>query len=335
MIDDIELDIEESDTITLVIPSDHAGQRLDKILAILCTDFSRSRLQDLIASGQVRVNDRLCKTASSKISTGDVIDIAIPPPAPAAPAPENIPLDILYEDDDLLVINKQAGLVVHPGAGNRAGTLVNALLAHCGDSLSGIGGVARPGIVHRLDKDTSGLMVAAKNDRAHKGLAAQLEDRSLHRLYHALVLKIPFPPTGRVDAPIGRHPKNRLKMAVLRQGGREAATNFRLLENYRDALALIECTLETGRTHQIRVHMDHAGHPLIGDPLYGPQATAVKAALDRAACPPETAREILGFPRQALHAAGISFTHPGSGKTMNFEIHPPQDLSKVLKLLKN
>jgi 23S rRNA pseudouridine1911/1915/1917 synthase len=244
------------------------------------------------------------------------ITVDVPPAAPALPVPQTIPLDIVYEDEFLLVIDKPAGLVVHPGAGNEDGTLVNALLAHCGEQLSGIGGVRRPGIVHRLDKDTSGLMVAAKTDAAHRGLSAQLSDRSLSRTYRAIVWGKPVPPAGRIDAPIGRSPNNRRKMAVLRNGGRDAVTLYSTVTQVGAKASLIECKLMTGRTHQIRVHMAHLGHPLVGDPLYG-RARGDGSALAR-------------FPRQALHATAIAFVHPIDGREMSFTSTPPADFRALL-----
>ncbi|MCB0375415.1 MAG: RluA family pseudouridine synthase, partial [Sinomicrobium sp.] len=230
--------------------------------------------------------------------------------------------------------NKPVGLVVHPGAGNHTGTLVNALLYHCGDNLSGIGGVLRPGIVHRLDKDTTGLMVAAKNDRAHQGLSDQLADRSLSRKYKALVLGNPMPLKGVIDQPIGRHPSNRLKMDVNARNGREARTHYHVQASYNDEFAFVECTLESGRTHQIRVHMNWLKHPLIGDPLYGPQPTAVTAALKRGKFDDSTVIEaVTGFSRPALHAFALSFIHPATGEAMDFEQELPEDMSKLLVLL--
>lgn len=315
------------------IDESQAGGRLDKTLAALDHGFSRARLQGLIDDGQVHLNGLPCQTASKKLNVGDIVKFSVPAPVEAAPKPQDIPLDIVYEDADLLVINKQVGLVVHPGAGNPDGTLVNALLHHCAGELSGIGGVMRPGIVHRLDKDTSGLMVAAKSDRAHQGLAAQLEDRSLSRVYQALVLKAPMPLKGAVDYTIGRDPRNRQKMAVNVRGGKEARTFYHVKRDYNGALALVECRLESGRTHQIRVHMAAIKHPLIGDPVYGPQDTGVRAALNRAQYEDHVADAILAFPRQALHAGAISFVHPVSGETMSFEKNAPEDLFKLLKLL--
>lgn len=319
------------------IPEEHSGGRLDKVLAELSENLSRARIQKLIEQGVVQVNDTVCINLSKKVQAGDVIEFSIPCAVPAEPQPENIPLDVIYEDDDLLVLNKQAGLVVHPGAGNPDGTLVNALLHHCGESLSGIGGVMRPGIVHRLDKDTTGLMVVAKHDKAHQGLAAQLEDRSLSRVYQALVLKVPVPLKGVVDMPIGRDPRNRQKMAVNanknRGGGKEARTHYHVLENYKDALALVECKLESGRTHQIRVHMAALKHPLIGDPVYGPQPTAVTSTMKKAGYDDETIQNFVNFPRQALQAKAISFVHPITNSVQSFEIPTSDDLSKLLNLL--
>jgi 23S rRNA pseudouridine1911/1915/1917 synthase len=325
----------ESDSYSFVIEAEQAGQRADKTIAALCSDLSRTRLQALIAEGSVLLNHKILENASVKLAAGDIVVVDVPPVLPADPQPENIPIDIVFQDDDLLVINKQAGLVVHPGAGNQTGTLVNALLYHCGDSLSGIGGVARPGIVHRLDKDTSGLMLVAKNDSAHRHLSAQLSDRSLSRVYQAVVLKVPAPPRGKVDAPIGRHASNRLKMAANSKGARDALTHYQVKKNFYDSLALVECTLSTGRTHQIRVHMSYIGHPLVGDPLYGPQETALRAALKKGGYDEKTSQEVLKFGRQALHAGSISFIHPATGEAMSFAVNPPTDFIKLLKSLNN
>lgn len=323
---------EHYDTYSFVVGEEHAGQRADKVISALCAELSRTRIQALIKEGNILVNHEPFANASEKLAAGDSILIDVPPAVEGTPQAENIPLNIVYEDDDLLVINKPAGLVVHPGAGNQSGTLVNALLYHCGDTLSGIGGVVRPGIVHRLDKDTSGLMVVAKNDHAHHGLSAQLSDRSLSREYLALVLHVPMPPRGRIDQPIGRHTSHRLKMAV-NKDGRDAVTNYRVLENFSGACALVECALETGRTHQIRVHMSYVGHPLLGDPLYGPQPTAVRAALKKAGYDEAVIESAVNFPRQALHAARLSFLHPGLEEEMEFEAELPEDFSKLLKIL--
>ncbi|HOO81800.1 MAG TPA: RluA family pseudouridine synthase [Alphaproteobacteria bacterium] len=323
----------EKDTLRFIISEEQVGQRLDKALAALADGFSRSRLQGIIQDGALHLNGLVCRDVSHKVSLGSVIEIEIPPVEEAAPQPEKIALNVIYEDEDVLVINKPAGLVVHPGAGNASGTLVNALLYHCGESLSGIGGVARPGIVHRLDKDTSGLMVVAKHDRAHQGLAAQLEDRSLSRIYEALALKVPVPVKGVVDMPIGRDPRNRLKMSVKGQNAKPARTHYRVLKAYGEALSLVECKLESGRTHQIRVHMQALKHPLIGDPLYRAQDTAVRGAMKKAGYEEDVIMAALNFPRQALHAKSISFVHPLSGEVHNYEVDAPDDFFNLLKKL--
>ncbi len=311
---------------------EHEG-RIDKALNELCADLSRTRIQALIEGGHVRLNQKPCGSANKKLRIGDTIEVNVPPAVAAEPEAQRIALDIVYEDRDMLVINKAAGMVVHPGAGNFSGTLVNALLHHSAGDLSGIGGVLRPGIVHRLDKDTSGLMVAAKNDKAHRGLAEQLESRTLSRTYKALVLGVPFPAKGTIDQPLGRNPASRLKQAIRRRGGKAAKTFYTVEKNYRGQFALVECKLESGRTHQIRVHMESIKHPLIGDMLYGPQASALKAALKRGGYDEKTSQAVMDFPRQALHACAISFVHPVSGDTMSFTAAPPKDFSKILKLL--
>lgn len=327
---------DEAEAQVFIVPDGEAG-RLDKVLAALANGLSRSRLQGLIDDGAVMVNDAPPAAASMKVKAGDVLSVLVPPPVDAAPKPENIPLDIVYEDDDLLVINKPAGLVVHPGAGNWDGTLVNALLYHCKDSLSGIGGVLRPGIVHRLDKETSGLMVVAKNDRAHKGLSEQLADRSLSRTYHALVWRVPSIVKGKIDMPIGRHPTNRLKMAVRpsnAQGAREAVTHYLREEAIADIISLMRCDLETGRTHQIRVHMQHLGHPLLGDPFYGLPAQEQRSFLKKAGADDDVMDSVLNFPRQALHAAEIRFIHPVLDEEMSFSADWPEDMQSLFNLLK-
>lgn len=317
-----------------IISEDEVNQRIDKALSVLCKELSRARVQGLIKAGDVLVDGLVCTDVSRKLKTGERVDIEIPPPVSAQPKPENIPLDVVYEDTDVLVLNKPAGLVVHPGAGNPDGTLVNALLYHCGDELSGVGGVIRPGIVHRLDKETSGLMVVAKNDRAHQGLSQQLEKRDLKRVYQALVLGEVMPPKGMVDQPIGRHVRNRLKMAVNSKTGRLAKTHYKVLESYRNAVSLLECTLESGRTHQIRVHMGFLKHPIIGDPLYGPQPTALKSSLKSAGYEDKAIGQIVTFPRQALHACALSFAHPRTRERLSFDSLPPRDIANLLKLIK-
>jgi 23S rRNA pseudouridine1911/1915/1917 synthase len=312
----------------------HHG-RLDKTLAMLAGDaISRSRVKALVEDKQVLVNGKICDDASAKMSEGDEITLHIPEIVDAVPKPENIPIDVVYEDDDLLVINKAAGMVVHPGAGNPNGTLVGALLYHCGDTLSGIGGVRRPGIVHRLDKDTSGLMVVAKNDRAHQGLAAQLSDRSLSRIYHALVWKEPTPIKGIINVPIGRHQTSRIRMSVRSHTvGREAITHYLRQETFHGIASLVTCQLETGRTHQIRVHMQHLGHPLLGDPLYGLPPQEQRSLMNRGGYDEDEREAVLAFPRQALHAAEMHFIHPTTEEEMVFEAPTPHDFEGLYAIL--
>lgn len=314
------------------VPPEQAGTRLDKFLADGAAELSRTRIKALVLAGQVQVSGSVCESPAHKLKDGDEISIDVPVPRDDTPIPEDIPLDIIYEDEVLIVINKPVGLVVHAGAGHEDGTLVNALLHHCGDTLSGIGGVKRPGIVHRLDKDTSGLMLAAKTDRAHQALSAQLSDRSLHRLYKALVWGSPVPRKGVVEAPIGRHPSNRQKMGVVHRNGREARTQYLLTQEW-GPVALVECRLETGRTHQVRVHMAHLGHPLLGDPLYGLARNGQLARLKKAGLGDAEAQRIVEFPRQALHAAEIAFIHPLSGEEMGFECPIPEDMMEIISIL--
>lgn len=321
------------EVLELTLPEEQAGQRADKALAALSPELSRTRIQALIEEGQVSINGDVLGSASRKLEAGDHVRIVMPAPVPSVPAAENIPLDIVYEDEDLLVINKAAGMVVHPGAGNWSGTLVNALLHHCADSLSGIGGVVRPGIVHRLDKDTSGLMIVAKNDKAHRHLAAQLSDRSLSRTYFAVVLGVPMPIKGVIDQPIGRDKVSRLKMSIRGTNLRDARTHYFVTERYGEACSLVQCQLETGRTHQIRVHMQLLGYPLVGDPLYGPQRTALSSKLKKAGYETEIIEKICNFSRQALHAAAIEFIHPRTETALEFEIEPPEDFCNLLKML--
>lgn len=299
------------------VPPESVGWRVDKFLAHVMPSLSRSRLQALIDDGMGLVNGQSI-SSSYKLKQGDLVSIHVPPAEDATPQPEDIPLDILFEDDDVIVINKPIGMVVHPAVGHYTGTLVNALLHHCGDTLSGINGVKRPGIVHRLDKDTSGAMMVAKNDFAHHALSAQLQDRSLFRLYHAITVGMPVPIAGTIDAPVGRHAQNRLKMAVTSRHGREAVTHYNQLEHFHNEFSLVECRLATGRTHQIRVHFEHIHYPLLGDPLYGAPQTKIRAALKRAGYDEDNIDFITSYPYQALHAHQISFIHPRTGEVMAF-----------------
>ena len=292
------------------------GWRLDRALAEAVPTLSRERLKVLIASGAVTRDGLMVRDAAKKAAAGDRLLVAVPIPTQPHNEAQDIPLVVAYEDEHLIVIDKPAGLVVHPAAGNLDGTLVNALLHHCEGSLSGIGGVARPGIVHRIDKDTSGLMVAAKTDRAHDGLARQFHDHSIDRRYRAIVGGVPRPAEGKVDAPLARSATNRKKIAIV-QGGKRAVTHFRTMQVLRDA-ALVECRLETGRTHQVRVHMASIGHALLGDPVYGRTKGAQKALLDT-----------LGFRRQALHAAHLGFIHPVKSTALAFDSVMPADMQEL------
>lgn len=307
-----------------------AGQRLDRVLAARLPDLSRSRLQALIEDGHVTLDRGPAKPAH-KLKGGEAVEVVVPVAVAATPRAEALPLDVVYEDDDLIIINKPAGLVVHPGAGNAEHTLVNALIHHCGASLSGIGGVRRPGIVHRIDKETSGLLVAAKNDLAHHGLAAQFAAHDLERAYLAIVWGAPTPPAGRIAGNIGRHPIQRQKMTVRATGGKMAITHYRTLKRFdcagKAAAALVECRLQTGRTHQIRVHMTHVGHPLIGDAVYG------RATRHGRGLPEGLKRLLAAFPRQALHAASLGFRHPRTSKALKFSAELPHDMTALLNEL--
>lgn len=311
------------------VAPEEAGMRLDRFLADTLPDLSRSRIKSLLQEGHVTESGQTISDPSYRVKPETVFQISVPAPEEATPAAQDIPLTIVYEDADLLVIDKPAGLVVHPGPGQPDGTLVNALLAHCGDSLSGVGGVKRPGIVHRLDKDTSGLIVVAKNDAAHQSLSAQFADRSIDRSYRAIVWGVPMPPSGRIEGNIGRHPKDRKKMAVVAPPrGKSAATNYRLLQRFGDAASLVECKLESGRTHQIRVHMTHIGYPIIGDPVYGRRTPARKNAFA------EDAAQLIGaLNRQALHAAVIGFEHPRTAERLKFSSELPRDMKRIVSAL--
>lgn len=296
------------------------GQRLDKALAE-ASGLSRERVKALIVEGRVLVGGVAVASASAKSAAGAEFTIHLPPTVDPQASPQDIPLVIPYEDEHLIVVDKPAGMVVHPAAGNPDGTLVNALLHHCRGRLSGIGGVARPGIVHRIDKDTSGLLVVAKSDAAHEGLSAQFADHSIERVYLAVANGHPLPPAGMVDARVGRSDANRKKMAVLPKEssrGKRAITHYKTLERL-DGCALLECRLETGRTHQVRVHLASIGHPLVGDPVYGRSSSQLRPLL----------RE-LGFHRQALHAAVLGFVHPVSGKRLSFASELPADMVQLI-----
>jgi len=357
----------------VVIAGEEAGERLDRVLAAHIEALSRSRLKALILDGAVAIGGRTILDPGYRVKSGEVVTVAVPPPEPAEPQGEDIPLKVVYEDADLIVIDKPRGLVVHPAAGNWSGTLVNALIAHCGDSLSGVGGVRRPGIVHRLDKDTTGLMVIAKNDAAHRSLAGQFADhgrtgdarfqaewapvgrpesaltkgdkprpdakpvptfagRGFRRGYLAFVWGVPDRPKGTIDAPLDRHPHARDKRAV-REGGREAVTHWEVLQRYtgtdgKPVASLLACRLETGRTHQIRVHLAHIGHPLLGDDTYGPGFRTKAVHLFPAA---QEALAALG--RQALHAYLLAFEHPSSGEMLEFRSELPADLARLSSVL--
>ncbi len=308
--------------LSILLPLTAAGERLDKALAAGC-ELSRSRLQALIAAGALSLDGVTLTDASAKAQPGEYV-LLVPPPEAAEPQPQDLPLAILYEDADLVVIDKAAGMAAHPAPGTPDGTLVNALLHHCAGSLSGIGGVLRPGIVHRLDKDTSGVMVAAKSDRAHQGLAALFAAHDIQRAYLALTRGAPDPARGAVTTRLGRSAHDRKKMAVLKAGGREAITHYRVQAVYgpaqRPMAARVLCRLETGRTHQIRVHLAHKGAPCLGDPVYGhgSPTLAVREAITAS-----------GLERQALHAAILGFVHPVTGERLRFETTPPRDMQAL------
>lgn len=294
--------------------------RLDKALAEAC-DLSRERIKALIAEGKVEIDGEMVRSPSSKVRAGSHYLIHLPPPSDPQALPQDIPLVVIYEDEHLIVVDKAAGMVVHPAAGNADGTLVNALLHHCRGQLSGIGGVARPGIVHRIDKDTSGLLVVAKSDAAHEGLARQFADHSLERAYLAVCGGHPAPSSGTVDARLGRSDRDRKKMAILPDDstrGKHAITHYRTLERL-DHCSLIECRLETGRTHQVRVHLASIGHALIGDPVYGRTPAALRPVI-----------KALGFERQALHAARLGFIHPVTGNRLSFSSELPGDMRELI-----
>ena len=297
----------------LLLRADKAGERADQLIARLVPELTRSAAQRLLEEGAVTRNGQPVKK-NYKAAEGDVLAVALPDPEPAEAVPQDIPLDVVYEDDDVIVVNKPVGLVVHPAAGHPDGTLVNALLYHCGKSLSGINGALRPGIVHRIDRDTSGLIIAAKNDAAHQALAAQLADHSLYREYEAVCVGVLREDAGTVDAPIGRNPADRKKMAVDRKSGRPAVTHWSVLARY-PGHTHIRCRLETGRTHQIRVHLASMGHPLLGDTVYGAK------------------RPVPGLAGQCLHARRLSFVHPRTGERLTLECPLPPWFEEVLTKL--
>jgi 23S rRNA pseudouridine1911/1915/1917 synthase len=305
-----------------------AADRIDRYLAENLEGLSRARIKHLIEQGRVTRDGVTITDPAGAVRPRATYALMLPVPVPAKPAPQAIPLTILYEDADLIVIDKPAGLVVHPAPGSLDGTLVNALLAHCGDSLPGIGGEKRPGIVHRLDKDTSGVMVAAKTEQALATLSAAFAARDLERSYEALCWGVPSPLTGSIEGAIGRDPRDRKRMAVVARGGKAALTHYRVSRAYGTSVSLLACTLATGRTHQIRVHLSHSGHPVVGDPVYLRRIPAASRALA------EPLRGLLlDFPRQALHAATLGFNHPRTGQPMRFSAPPPPDMQSLFKAL--
>ena len=299
----------------IIIESEQQGVRIDLVLSTALAETSRSFIQKLFEKERISVNGKTCDSKKYKVKTGDRIEISIPEPEMLSVEAENIPLDIVYEDEDVLVVNKPKGMVVHPAVGNYNGTLVNAIMFHCGDRLSSINGVIRPGIVHRIDKDTSGLLMIAKNDAAHESLSKQLAEHSITRRYRALVYHNFKEDEGTVNAPIGRDPKNRLRQAVTDQNSKHAVTHYRVLERF-GAYTLIEAELETGRTHQIRVHMAYLKHPLVGDVVYGPKKHTIKAD------------------GQMLHAKVLGFVHPRTGQYMEFDSELPAYFEDILNRLR-
>jgi 23S rRNA pseudouridine1911/1915/1917 synthase len=312
----------------LIAGSDDAGLRLDRFLTQGIGTLSRSRVKSLIEEGHARAQNIVTTDPAATVHAGWRYVVQPPPPAAARPEPQAIPLTILYEDADLLVLDKPAGLVVHPAPGNQDGTLVNALLAHCGDSLPGIGGERRPGIVHRLDKDTSGVMVVAKTDQTLAGLAELFATRTLERSYLALCWGIPSPSAGEIEGAIGRDPRDRKRMALVTRGGKAALTRYRVRRAWGTSVSLVECRLATGRTHQIRVHLAASGHPIVGDPVYLRRNPAASRSL-----PPEVRASLLAFPRQALHATMLGFQHPRTGEALRFETAPPADFAALIAQL--
>ena len=314
---------------TPIVNKDFKGERIDKYLSKVFPEISRSQIQRMIALGNVVCDDITIGDNSYKVKEGESFVLTLPEAVDAIPQPQEIPLEIVYQDQDLVVVNKPAGMVVHPAAGSRDGTLVNALLYWCGD-LSGIGGVKRPGIVHRIDKETSGLLVVAKNDTAHKFLCEQFAEHSIERTYYAFTFGVPVPAKGTIEGNIGRSPYDRKKMAVVGQGGKPAVTHYQVMENFKNLAALVKCNLETGRTHQIRVHLSQKGNNLLGDKLYVKSKKISDKAVDA-----ETRVFLNNFSRQALHAQSLGFVHPRTKEKMFFETPLPEDLQHLLDVLRH
>lgn len=313
-----------------IVNKEYKGLRIDKFLTLSFPEMSRAQVQRLIKSGNVSCDDDIIADNSFKVRLDDNYQVFIPDAVDAEPEPENIPLEIVYEDEDLIVVNKPAGMTVHPAPGSPNGTLVNALLYHCRDRLSGVGGVKRPGIVHRIDKDTSGLLVVAKNDMAHRNLSEQFFDHSIERTYFALVYGLPNPLSGRIEGNIGRSPYDRKKMAIIQSGGKRAITHYKTIENFKNCAALVQCNLETGRTHQIRVHMASLGCNLIGDQLYVKSKKTLIKGIDF-----DIKDYVNNFPRQALHATTLGFKHPRNHEFVHFSSKFPEDFQNLLTCLKS
>lgn len=313
---------------TPIVNKDFKGLRIDKFLSVCFPDISRSQIQRIIALGNLECDDITIGDNSYKIKEGESFVLTVPEAADALPQPQDIPLDIVYQDEDLAVVNKPAGMVVHPAPGAADGTMVNALLYWCRD-LSGIGGVKRPGIVHRIDKETSGLLVVAKNDNAHKFLCEQFAEHSIERTYYAFTFGVPNPPKGTIEGDIGRSPYDRKKMAVVSHNGKHAVTHYQVVENFKNAAALVKCNLETGRTHQIRVHLSKTGNNLLGDKLYIKAKKINDKSIDE-----EKRRFLNNFSRQALHAQSLGFIHPRTKQKIFFEAPLPEDLQQLLQVLR-
>lgn len=312
---------------TSAVDENNQGVRIDKFIATDCKQFSRAQVQRLISSGVVYRDDEVISDKDFKTSLNDVYQIIEPEPIEALPVAEDIPLDVLYEDEHLIVINKPAGMTVHPAPGAYSGTLVNALLFHCRDSLSGIGGVARPGIVHRIDKNTSGILVVAKNDLSHNGLAEQFYKHSIERTYFAITYNVPTPLKGKIEGNIARSSFDRKKMALVKAGGKHAITHYETIENYNNTVALVKCNLETGRTHQIRVHLSSIGCHLVGDEIYKGRKSCLHL-------PDDIKKEVLSFSRQALHAQSLGFIHPITKKYLHFSADFPDDMKNLINTLR-